>query len=127
MSSPACSSAALRRALFGLLLNDVCVLMLSYWLGRMKVLGLYIQKLIFVCMSLVVEPFLASLKSEVQRNKLATAGEAIEYRCLIRATDGKKTISTSVRILYILSLLFLTMPLIKTLSNEPMQFNNVYN
>ncbi|KAG4979168.1 hypothetical protein JHK82_032416 [Glycine max] len=38
----------------------------------------------------------SSLKSKVQRNKLATAGEAIEYRCLIRATDGKKTISTSV-------------------------------
>ena len=38
----------------------------------------------------------ASLKSKVQRNKMATAGEAIEYRCLFRATDGKKTISTSV-------------------------------
>ncbi|XP_061341061.1 signal recognition particle 14 kDa protein [Gastrolobium bilobum] len=38
----------------------------------------------------------SSLKSKGQRNKLATAGEAIEYRCLIRATDGKKTISTSV-------------------------------
>ncbi|XP_057457027.1 signal recognition particle 14 kDa protein-like [Lotus japonicus] len=61
MSSPACLSAPLRRALFGLPFNDV-----------------------------------SSLKSKVQRNKLATAGEAIEYRCLIRATDGKKTISTSV-------------------------------
>ncbi|KAI8003560.1 Signal recognition particle 14 kDa protein [Camellia lanceoleosa] len=30
------------------------------------------------------------------RNKMTTAGEEIEYRCLIRATDGKKTISTSV-------------------------------
>ncbi|XP_019428267.1 PREDICTED: signal recognition particle 14 kDa protein-like [Lupinus angustifolius] len=38
----------------------------------------------------------SSLKSKVQRSKLANAGEAIEYRCLIRATDGKKTISTSV-------------------------------
>ncbi|XP_054791587.1 signal recognition particle 14 kDa protein-like isoform X3 [Prosopis cineraria] len=38
----------------------------------------------------------SSLKSKVQRNKLASAGETIEYRCLIRATDGKKTISTSV-------------------------------
>ncbi|CAJ2655273.1 unnamed protein product [Trifolium pratense] len=38
----------------------------------------------------------SSLKSKVQKNKLATAGEAIEYRCLIRATDGKKTISASV-------------------------------
>ncbi|GAU44299.1 hypothetical protein TSUD_267940 [Trifolium subterraneum] len=37
----------------------------------------------------------SSLKSKVQKNKLATAGETIEYRCLIRATDGKKTISTS--------------------------------
>ncbi|KAF5742758.1 hypothetical protein HS088_TW09G00818 [Tripterygium wilfordii] len=38
----------------------------------------------------------ASLKSKVKRNKTATAGEPIEYRCLVRATDGKKTISTSV-------------------------------
>lgn len=27
---------------------------------------------------------------------METAGETIEYRCLVRATDGKKTISTSV-------------------------------
>ncbi|KAJ9701682.1 hypothetical protein PVL29_006872 [Vitis rotundifolia] len=38
----------------------------------------------------------SSLKSKVQRNKIKTAGEAIDYRCLIRATDGKKTISASV-------------------------------
>ncbi|KAG7019502.1 Signal recognition particle 14 kDa protein, partial [Cucurbita argyrosperma subsp. argyrosperma] len=38
----------------------------------------------------------SSLKSKVQRNKMTTAGQPIEYRCLIRATDGKKTISTSV-------------------------------
>ncbi|CAK7348156.1 unnamed protein product [Dovyalis caffra] len=38
----------------------------------------------------------SSLKSKVQRNKMTTTGEPIEYRCLIRATDGKKTISTSV-------------------------------
>ncbi|GAB4832776.1 hypothetical protein Ancab_006792 [Ancistrocladus abbreviatus] len=38
----------------------------------------------------------SSLKSKVQRNKMKTAGEPIEFRCLIRATDGKKTISTSV-------------------------------
>ncbi|QHN99872.1 Signal recognition particle 14 kDa protein [Arachis hypogaea] len=37
----------------------------------------------------------SSLKSKAVRNKMATAGEAIEYRCLIRATNGKKTISTS--------------------------------
>ncbi|WCJ29828.1 Signal recognition particle 14 kDa protein [Euphorbia peplus] len=38
----------------------------------------------------------SSLKSKVQKNKMTTAGESIDYRCLIRATDGKKTISTSV-------------------------------
>lgn len=38
----------------------------------------------------------SSMKSKVQRNKMKSAGEAIEYRCLIRATDGKKTISTTV-------------------------------
>ncbi|XP_050279523.1 signal recognition particle 14 kDa protein-like isoform X2 [Quercus robur] len=37
----------------------------------------------------------SSLKSKVQKNKMTTAGDLIEYRCLIRATDGKKTISTS--------------------------------
>ncbi|RZB73561.1 Signal recognition particle 14 kDa protein [Glycine soja] len=46
--------------------------------------------------SMIAVTVTSSLKSKVQRNKLATAGEAIEYRCLIRATDGKKTISTSV-------------------------------
>ncbi|RDY06240.1 Signal recognition particle 14 kDa protein [Mucuna pruriens] len=56
---------------------------------------------------LQLDPFLNELTSMferstekgsvwVQRNKLLTSGEAIEYRCLIRATDGKKTISTSV-------------------------------
>ncbi|OAY37807.1 signal recognition particle 14 kDa protein [Manihot esculenta] len=38
----------------------------------------------------------SSLKSKVQRNKMGTVGEPLEYRCLVRATDGKKTISTSV-------------------------------
>ncbi|AEC10300.1 Signal recognition particle, SRP9/SRP14 subunit [Arabidopsis thaliana] len=38
----------------------------------------------------------ASLKSKVQKRKLSSVGESIEYRCLIRATDGKKTVSTSV-------------------------------
>ncbi|KAL5569782.1 hypothetical protein UlMin_026357 [Ulmus minor] len=38
----------------------------------------------------------SSLKSKVVRNKQKTAGQAIEYRCLIRATDGKKKIATSV-------------------------------
>lgn len=28
---------------------------------------------------------------------METNGQPIEYRCLVRATDGKKTISTSVR------------------------------
>ncbi|KAL2459866.1 Signal recognition particle 14 kDa protein [Forsythia ovata] len=38
----------------------------------------------------------SSEKSKVQRNKMKTSGEKIEFRCLIRATDGKKTISTVV-------------------------------
>ncbi|KAF3433195.1 hypothetical protein FNV43_RR24297 [Rhamnella rubrinervis] len=38
----------------------------------------------------------SSLKSKVQRNKMTTKGEPIEYRCLVRASNGKKTISTSV-------------------------------
>ncbi|KAG5233325.1 signal recognition particle family protein [Salix suchowensis] len=38
----------------------------------------------------------SSMKSKVQKNKMTTNGEPIEYRCLIRATDGKKSISTSV-------------------------------
>ncbi|KAK4487629.1 hypothetical protein RD792_005717 [Penstemon davidsonii] len=38
----------------------------------------------------------SSDKSKVQRNKMKTAGEKVEFRCLIRATDGKKTISTLV-------------------------------
>lgn len=49
---------------------------------------------------------LASLKSKVVRNKMATAGEDIEYRCLVRATDGKKTISTSVIILIMFYFIF---------------------
>lgn len=32
---------------------------------------------------------------------MTTSGEPIEYRCLIRATDGKKTISTSVSIFFL--------------------------
>ncbi|KAM1135407.1 hypothetical protein ACFX2J_044244 [Malus domestica] len=38
----------------------------------------------------------SSMKSKVQRNKMKTAGEEIDCRCLIRATLGNKTISTSV-------------------------------
>ncbi|CAN1772778.1 Signal recognition particle 14 kDa protein [Linum perenne] len=38
----------------------------------------------------------SSLKSKVQRNKMASAGQPLEYRCLIRATNGKNTISTTV-------------------------------
>ncbi|KAJ8774777.1 hypothetical protein K2173_017223 [Erythroxylum novogranatense] len=38
----------------------------------------------------------SSLKSKGQRNKMKNAGETIDYRCLIRATNGKNTISTSV-------------------------------
>jgi len=43
---------------------------------------------------------------------LVTAGEAIEYRCLIRATNGKKTISTTV---CIFEFVVFTMFLIKSL------------
>ncbi|CAN4082589.1 unnamed protein product [Withania somnifera] len=35
-------------------------------------------------------------KSKVQLNKMKTSGENIEFKCLIRATDGKKNISTMV-------------------------------
>ncbi|VFQ92329.1 unnamed protein product [Cuscuta campestris] len=38
----------------------------------------------------------SSDKSKSQRNKMKTSGEKIEYKCLIRATDGKKNISTMV-------------------------------
>ncbi|EYU42834.1 hypothetical protein MIMGU_mgv1a015660mg [Erythranthe guttata] len=38
----------------------------------------------------------SSDKSKVKINKMKTAGEKIEYKCLVRATDGKKTISTMV-------------------------------
>ncbi|KAJ4960689.1 hypothetical protein NE237_020599 [Protea cynaroides] len=38
----------------------------------------------------------SSMKSKSQRNKMKNTGEGIEYRCLVRATDGKKTISTMV-------------------------------
>jgi len=34
---------------------------------------------------------------------MKSAGEAIEYRCLVRATDGKKTISTTVSCLVFFS------------------------
>ncbi|MQL83669.1 hypothetical protein Taro_016166, partial [Colocasia esculenta] len=37
----------------------------------------------------------SSLKCKAKKNKMQTAGETIEYRCLVRATDGKRTISTS--------------------------------
>ncbi|PPD91290.1 hypothetical protein GOBAR_DD11780 [Gossypium barbadense] len=36
------------------------------------------------------------LLNDAQRNKMKTAEQPIEYRCLVRATNGKKTISTSV-------------------------------
>ncbi|GAA0153081.1 hypothetical protein Leryth_006498 [Lithospermum erythrorhizon] len=34
--------------------------------------------------------------SKVKRNKMKSAGEKIEFKCLVRATDGKKTIATTV-------------------------------
>ncbi|XLT39995.1 hypothetical protein HN873_071287, partial [Arachis hypogaea] len=36
-------------------------------------------------------------KSKAVRNKMAAAGEAIDYKCLILFTNGKKTISTSIQ------------------------------
>ncbi|XLR51041.1 hypothetical protein S83_001713, partial [Arachis hypogaea] len=53
-------------------------------------------------MKFIMPPFhvlgvpLASLKSKAVRNKMAAAGEAIDYKCLILFTNGKKTIPTSV-------------------------------
>ncbi|KAL5727908.1 RNA-binding signal recognition particle subunit srp14 [Ranunculus cassubicifolius] len=38
----------------------------------------------------------SSMKSKIAKNKMVTDGKAVEHKCLIRATDGKKTISTSV-------------------------------
>ncbi|KAG9447040.1 hypothetical protein H6P81_013168 [Aristolochia fimbriata] len=37
----------------------------------------------------------SSQQSKAARQKLESQGSDIEYRCLVRATDGKKTISTS--------------------------------
>ncbi|XP_077228139.1 signal recognition particle, SRP9/SRP14 subunit isoform X2 [Tasmannia lanceolata] len=37
----------------------------------------------------------SSLKAKATRKKLESQGADVEYRCLVRATDGKKTISTS--------------------------------
>ncbi|KAJ6794032.1 signal recognition particle 14 kDa protein isoform X2 [Iris pallida] len=36
----------------------------------------------------------SSMKSKAQRNKMASNNEVLEYKCLVRATDGKKNIST---------------------------------
>ncbi|XP_052172415.1 signal recognition particle 14 kDa protein-like [Diospyros lotus] len=36
----------------------------------------------------------SSMKSKAQRKKKASKNEQLEYKCLIRATNGKKTIST---------------------------------
>jgi signal recognition particle subunit SRP14 len=40
----------------------------------------------------------ASMKCEARLKKMANKGEEVEYRCLVRATDGKKNISTAVLI-----------------------------
>ncbi|KMZ66968.1 Signal recognition particle 14 kDa family protein [Zostera marina] len=37
----------------------------------------------------------SSMKSKLRRMKMDSSGEVIEHRCLVRATNGKKTISTS--------------------------------
>jgi hypothetical protein len=104
MNSLACLSAATRKVLFGLLLSDVrvnfllCIPLASFSLSLSNSSNGFFGGVMF---GILISAFhscnvSASLKSKVQRNKMATAGEAIEYRCLIRATDGKKTISTSV-------------------------------
>lgn len=49
----------------------------------------------------------ASLKSKAQKNKLESKGGGVEYRCLVRATDGKKTISTSVCFQFLFLFLFM--------------------
>jgi hypothetical protein len=36
------------------------------------------------------------MKCEARLKKMANKGEEVEYRCLVRATDGKKNISTAV-------------------------------
>jgi signal recognition particle subunit SRP14 len=38
------------------------------------------------------------MKCEARLKKMANKGEEVEYRCLVRATDGKKNISTAVLI-----------------------------
>ncbi|KAL6573422.1 RNA-binding signal recognition particle subunit srp14 [Orobanche hederae] len=38
----------------------------------------------------------SSDKSKVKSNKMKTAGEKIEFKCLVRATDGKKNIATMI-------------------------------
>ncbi|XP_051219917.1 signal recognition particle 14 kDa protein [Lolium perenne] len=37
----------------------------------------------------------SSMKCEARLKKMANKGEEVEYRCLVRATDGKKNISTA--------------------------------
>lgn len=39
----------------------------------------------------------ASMKCQARLKKMAAKGEAVEYRCLVRATDGKKNICTAVQ------------------------------
>ncbi|KAK1271962.1 Signal recognition particle 14 kDa protein [Acorus gramineus] len=38
----------------------------------------------------------STLKCKAVRQRMQTVGELLEYRCLVRATDGKKKISTAV-------------------------------
>ncbi|KAG0491267.1 hypothetical protein HPP92_004665 [Vanilla planifolia] len=40
----------------------------------------------------------SSMKSNAKKNKMETAGEDIEYKCLVRATDSKKSISTALSV-----------------------------
>ena len=99
MNSRACSRKAKRRVPCGLLWKDVSFGCFSlFLLDRQISYGPSSFTYIWFILLLVVS---ASLKSKLQKRKLSAAGESIEYRCLIRATDAKKTISTSVCVLLI--------------------------
>ncbi|KAM0826608.1 hypothetical protein ACQ4PT_068766 [Festuca glaucescens] len=44
----------------------------------------------------------SSMKCEARLKKMANKGEEVEYRCLVRATDGKRNISTALSAKYYL-------------------------
>lgn len=61
----------------------------------------FLIQLLFIFKILIVNYLFnyssASDKSKVQRNEITSAGNELEYKCLVRATDGKKNISTLVK------------------------------